>query len=223
MCPYITSRIGLPTISSKDKFEIPTSDILYGQFDDETTLRAFKILSVLYGDGKDKTFLRVDVAGLGEGYVSADGVYYDSKEDYVRKVRSTRVLTGTYYSALDKIRTQLDGLGTLVLRRGWGDYMLYRYAWRNNGAESTSVKLYAEYDVETGELTLATGHRGDYPYTSEEACILDNQVDVVEFDGAQKPEQKEFVVDLPKQVKVTARTEDEARQKVQNGLESIIK
>ena len=222
MCPYIKSRIGFQTVDNSTRFEIPNTDVLYGQFDDDTTLRAFKILSVLYGDGLVNTFLRVIVAGIGEGYVCANGRFFASQADYVNNKTTDRVLTGTYYDGLDRVKS-CPALGTLIQRSGWGDYLLYRYAWRNNQCESIFVHFYVEYDVPTKQLTLAADHREDYPYTSKEECILDNQVAVATFDYDPIPEPKEFWVSLPTTVAVTAKTEDEAKEKVRKGLYAIIR
>lgn len=221
MCPYIKSCIGKQTFDSNTRLYLPNTGTLYGQFDNETTLRAFKIKSVLYGRNLSNTFLHVVVAGLGEGYVCADSRFFESQEDFVNNKKTDRALTGTYYNALEKVRSH-KALGTLC-QRPEGDYMLYRYAWKDNACTAISVYVYAEYDVPTKQLTLAVSRREEYPYASREECILDNQVDVVTFDCDPIPEPKEFWVSLPTKVAVTAMTEDEAKEKVRQGLDSIIR
>lgn len=61
-------------------------------------------------------------------------------------------------------------------------------------------------------------------YPSEEACINANRAKVVDFDDEeQEPADQQWIVDLPKTVAVTAKTEEEAKEKVRQGLDSILK
>lgn len=61
-------------------------------------------------------------------------------------------------------------------------------------------------------------------YPSAEACIAANRAKVIEFDNEKEaPKEQEWLVDLPKTVAVTARTEEEAKEKVREGLNSILK
>lgn len=223
MCPLIQSANRIWYFDVNSHLYLPKTEVLYGQFhyeDDpeDSTLRAFKVLKVLYG--KNTNYLFVKIAGLGCGYVSSSNNFYASPDAFVRG-ESTSALTGTYFKTIDRIKE--SGCGTI---KHWstGAHDVYRYAWSNNKPEGGSVNVVISYDVANKYLNVTTDRRDKYPYPTEEECILDNQVNVIELDD--EPivgEEHEFWVPLPGKVAVTARTEAEAKAKVRKGLDSIIK
>lgn len=211
----------MSSFSGEMKFFLPKTETLYGQFGDSTTLRAFKILSVRYGRDIGESYLRVFVAGLGEGYVSAKGTYYETKEDYVCRKR-TGALTEAYLEALNEVKANIGELGTLFARPLWQEYVIRRYAWIDNECQSGVVYLRAEYDVQAKKLTLSTSERDGFPYATKEECVMDNMVDVAELEVDPVPEPQEFIVNLPKQVPVTAKTAEEAEAKVAESIRNLV-
>lgn len=60
-------------------------------------------------------------------------------------------------------------------------------------------------------------------YRTIESCLRENSVEVVEFgDEEECPEEQEWLIDLPKTIAVTAKTEEEARNIVQAAFSEII-
>lgn len=223
MCPRIESANRIWYFTNSSCLYLPKTETLYGQFHyedapEDNTLRAFKVLKVLYG--KECNYLYVKIAGLGCGYVGNGEYFYVSPEHFVRGKR-TDALTGTYYPTIDKIKE--SGCGT-VMHWTTGNNDIYRYAWVNNKPEGGSVNAVISYDVATKRLNVTTDRRDKYPYPTVDECLLDNQVSVVELDDEpMEGEEHEFWVPLPGKVAVTARTEAEAKAKVRQGLDAIIR
>ena len=222
MCPLIEQSARIGIITDYTQLRKTYEGALYGQFQEpgqearDTQLRAFEIIKVLYAEDIWNTWLYVRVAGMGTGYIKADGGFYETPVDYVN-ARSTSPLTGTYWPVKDKLR----GHFTFVSKPNYG-YFLYRYGWRDNNVSGSSVYAHVTYNAMTGQFFVEAERADEYPYVTREECILANKIAVVNFDDDPVPEEQEWIVNLPKQVSVKAPTAEDAEAIVKESIARIV-
>lgn len=222
MCPLIEGSARIGSVSDYTRFQKPYEGILYGQFkaaDQDTgdnQLRAFEILKVLYADSLWDTWLFVRIAGMGVGYICADGSFYESPNDYVNR-NKTNPLSGTYWMAKDKLKEYFT-----FVRKSTTGYYLYRYGWIDNNVAGRSVYAHVTYNAMTGQFSVEAQRADEYPYVTREECILANRIAVVNFDDDPVPVEQEWIVNLPKQVSVKAPTAEDAEAIVKESIARIV-
>jgi hypothetical protein len=192
LCPYITSRTRVGSIVPQTLFCLPTREKFYAVFEDYgSTLRACRIISVLYGDGLTTTYLQVEVAGLGRGYVCAYHSFYRNSEDFLahKEFFPLSERNGTFYLE-DHVDNCVDAVpyehpaATL--------YHWRRYGWLNNRDTEVECYIRAKYFVATNtieteyEYVSYQSWKDRKTYRTKEECLADNKVDVADFDDIEE-------------------------------------
>lgn len=191
LCPYITSRTRVGSIVPQTQFYLPANEKFYAVFEEYgSTLRACRIISVLYGDGPTTTFLQVEVAGLGKGYVGAYHNFYRNSEDFLaNKVFYLFGRNGMFYLE-DHVGHCVDAV---TYKHPTGErYHWRRYGWLNNRNTEIECYIRAEYFVATD--TIVTNYeyisyeswKDHKTYRTKEECLADNKVDVADFDDVEE-------------------------------------
>lgn len=191
LCPFIISRARIGCVTPQHPFLLPTKDKFYAVFEDYgTTLRACRIVSVLYGSCFGETFLQLEVAGIGRGYVAADSKFYHNADDFLanRRIVPLSIENGKFY-----IEDEVNGIVETRLNTYCpiDRYEFYRYAWQNNRVTDFQCYVKAEYFVAEDYLEvdcepISYESWKDYKsYLSKDECLYDNKVDVADFDDTE--------------------------------------
>lgn len=170
------------------------------------------------GDKANKLFYMDSCYGDGIGVKC-----FKTIEDY-----EYYLLHGTENMVFPKIRV------TEILECDFG-YELYKYtnmpqmygmddySKRPERMTSGIKALWIDDEGSHVELTMKH-HTGTPVYPTADECIIAGRARVVDFsDDDDEPTNKEFWVDLPKKVSVTAKTEEEAKDKVRDALDQMVR
>ena len=186
---------------------------------DDYTLRAVKILGVLYTETTYNCLLKVKVAGLGEGWITFKNAYlYASKEDYMnnKTISTNEMFNGEEFNYLNAIE-DLARKGQCELNRDEKSVWIYRYAWENNAPKATIPVFFVEYNAITDNFVVYIDPvRGkNFPYGTKAMAIADNEVDVCDFDDDDvKPTTYNLDVTISATIKVSAKNLSDANYKV---------
>ena len=209
LSPYISSHARFCTIIPKTALYLPFTGTFYAVFDDYgTTLRACRILSVLYGETIGETFLQVKVAGVGKGYVAANARFFRNSDDFLAGKRFAPLSeeNGVFFIE-DHIMRDVDvRLNTCapVYR-----FHFYRYAWDDNKVAEVGCYVKAEYFVAGNYLNIDfepisyLSWEGKKTYLSKSDCIRDNKVDVADFDDDNESKTYDVTIEVIKTVTTT--------------------
>lgn len=197
---YAHKVCGINNFGKDETFALPTKKTLYGVFENYgDTLRAFRILHILYGEMTSVLF--VEVAGVGKMYIRTDNLWcYESKADYLNN-KKTHIWAreGEYERDEFSIEDALYGYCD-IKRMGYFEKPFHPivYAWIGNKVEFSYCHVYFRYLVRENyvEVTyepISIPFLKAKHYISEEDCINDNGLDVCEFD---EPSQKYYDVEI---------------------------
>jgi len=189
---------------------------LYGKFNCEgvrdDTLRAFKIIKVIYINRWDCAIFNVKVAGLGEGYIcTSEGRMYKSVENYENGIEISfdRVCSGEVFDCKNAIRN------SRMATHG-GDYM-FRYEWSENKAVARLVYFMVSYDIASDSFCIQVNPKSveKYPYATKEECYADNTTAVCDFEEDEiEPIPFEVSVEVKTTISVTAKSKKDAEESV---------
>lgn len=201
----------------------PTINKLYGVFDTtkedgskDTTLRAFKILKVIYINSWYKGIFYVNVAGLGEGYIcTEDAPMYKSVEDFENNKPTTfeQVCSGEVFDSKNAIAN--SGMATPI--SGGSHLYMCRYKWEENKAVRLIAPFMVYYDTTTNSFSVELSPRTaeDLPYATMEECYAENTTAVCDFDDDDtKPIPFEVSVEVKTTISVTAKSKKDAEESV---------
>ena len=197
---YAHNVCSIDHFGKDETFALPTKKTLYGVFEHYgDTLRAFRILRVLYGEITSALF--VEVAGVGKMYILTENLWcYESKADYLNYKRThIWAREGEYerddFSIADTLYGYCD-----IKRMGYGEKPFHPivYAWIGNKVEYSYCRVHFCYFVREGYVDvvykpISIPFLKAKHYISEEDCINDNGLDVCDFD---EPSQKEYDVEI---------------------------
>lgn len=153
--------------------------------------------------------------------------FFKTKEDYLASVNGACNVMKFNHVSLNSIFAE-KGMTTEY----WFEAKTGVQAW---GFDSSYLKpllryvgvkaLWVDDEGTHVELTMKCSHNpSEKLYATPEEAIAANTAKVVDFsDEDESPKDKEWLVDLPSKVSVIAKTEDEAKEKVRDALNEIVK
>ena len=192
------------------------------------------------GEGdKIHPYLLCRMAGYDKNMVIQLEFMYDSKPEKLAcgvKAYETR---DDYFSALKgndtQMRFQFVSLDWCLQQNGYklcSDYSSTHCAMAWGFSESnvkpimekTGIKgLWLDEDGPHVELTYKYAYGDSVLYPSERESLLAHTANVFDFDDEPAPAvEQEFIVNLPKQVPVTAKTAEEAEAKVAESIRNLV-
>ena len=200
-----------PSINSVRR-KLPDKSILYGIFEGYgDTLRAFKVLGMLYGDYY--TFALVNIAGVGVKYINAQNDFYESKEDFLDNDK-TSIFSDEEIDFTKTIRRSVN-----MTTEGYPchNYLrFYRYMWVNNKVEDVRCDLHISYDVASDSLdcswdyycvkykdpSLNKDYEGVVSFLTREECIANAapKVEVCDFEDETSKKADKIVLEVYRKI-----------------------
>lgn len=179
--------------------------------------------------GKDKNQLIHLGLHYHEGFESvySGPKFFKTQEDYIASINKVNNVMKFKHVSLNSMFAE-KGMTT----KYWFEAKTGVMMW---GFDSSCLKpllryvgvkaLWIDDEGTHVELTMMCAHNlSEKLYATPEEAIAANTAKVVDFsDEDESPKDKEWWVDLPSKVSVTAKTEDEAKEKVRDALNEIVK
>lgn len=181
----------------------------YTKFNDEDTLRAVRIIKVIY-----PRMLYVEVAGIGFGYVDINQFsWYRSIDHYKRGENLGRDFFKTtedaHFNPTDAARR--SGIVSVEqdCERFNNTYIFYRWCWQGNKAEKRRVSYCITYDVATDEFSFEVNplHLKELPYATKGDAYAANEVSVIDFDDCTDTKQYDMTIEVINEINVSVKAD----------------